>query len=201
LCLDAIGRAALTWSLMDLSSFPERLITAEELPRHPELEPCELVKGEIVRLGYAKVPHARLSAEIGTLLWEYANKSGLGKVAMGMVGILTQRNPDTVRAADLLFISHERWARQNPQRFLDVPPELVVEILSPDDRYGEVMEKLEEYLALGVDLVWIVDPEHRCVLAYRGSLFDVERFEEGDVLADEEILPGFSLPVADIFRE
>jgi Uma2 family endonuclease len=105
-----------------------------------------------------------------------------------------------VRAADLVFISRERYARRNPKGFLDVPPELVVEVLSPDDRYGDVMEKLREYLDLGVDLIWIVDPERRYVLAYR-TLHDVERFEEGDVLRDEEILPGFALPLAELFGE
>ena len=106
-----------------------------------------------------------------------------------------------MRAADILYISTERLAGRAPVGYLEVAPELVVEILSPDKRRGAVEEKLKDYFAVGVDLVWVVDPEERYVLAYRGSLFDVERFERGDVLADEEILPGFSLPVADIFRD
>jgi Uma2 family endonuclease len=53
---------------------------------------------------------------------------------------------------------------------------------------------------MGVDVVWIVDPKHRYVLAYR-SLMEVERFEEGGILMEEEILPGFALPVAEIFRD
>jgi Uma2 family endonuclease len=179
----------------------EALITAEELARLPDLGSCELVNGRIVHLSPTQPLHGLFEGRLGMQLALYAQSSGRGQVLFGEVGLWTRRGPDTVRGADLVFISHERWARRNPKGFLDVPPELVVEILSPDDRYGEVMEKLEEYLALGVDLVWIVDPERRCVLAYRGSLFEVERFEEGDTLMDEEILPGFSLPVAEIFRE
>lgn len=177
-------------------------MTAEELPRHPELEPCELVNGKVVRLSYAKPDHGRIAADIGTPLFRYSEESGRGKVAMGMVGIVTRRSPDTVRAADLLFISRERYVLCNPAGYLDVAPELVVEILSPeDDLWCYMMGKLADYFAAGVDRVWLVDPELRYVLAYRGSLFDVERFEEGDLLVDEAILPGFSLAVADLFRE
>lgn len=179
----------------------ENLITAEEFARFPDLGSCELVNGRIVHLSPARPIHGYYEGNVGIPLGNYARESGRGRVLFGETGLWTRRGPDTVRGADCVFISHERWARRNPQGFLDVPPELVVEILSPDDRRGEVMEKVEEYIALGIDLVWIVDPEHRCVLAYRGSLFDVERFEEGDVLVDEEVLPGFSLPVAELFRE
>jgi len=178
----------------------EALITAEEFAHLPDLGSCELVNGRIVHLSPAQPFHGLVEVRLSSRLFTYADSSGRGHVLGGEVGLWVRRDPDTVRGADLMFISHERWARRNPKGFLDVPPELVVEVLSPDDRYGGVMEKLEEYLALGVDLVWIVDPERRYVLAYR-SLLEVERFEEGDVLADEEILSGFSLPVAELFRE
>jgi Uma2 family endonuclease len=179
----------------------EALITAEELARLPDLGSCELVNGRIVHLSPAQPLHGYYEGTIGVPLANYAMASGRGRAIFGEAGLWTGRNPDTVRGADFVFISHERWARRNPKGFLDVAPELVVEILSPDDRRGEVMEKLQEYLAMGVDLVWLVDPEERYVLAYRGSLFEVERFGEGDTLADKEILPGFSLPVTEIFRE
>jgi Uma2 family endonuclease len=186
---------------MALLTKHEGLITAEEFLHWPDVGRCELVNGKIVHLTASRPLHALVEVRLGGRLLIYGEASGRGQPLGGEVGLWVRRGPDTVRGADLAFISHERWARRNPKSFLDVPPELVVEILSPDDRRGEAMEKLEEYLAMGVDLVWIVDPEFRCVLAYRGSLFEVERFEEGDVLMDEEILPGFSLPVAYLFRE
>jgi len=179
----------------------EGLITAEEFLHWPDEGRCELVKGKIVHLTASRPLHGLVEVRLSSRLFNYADSTGRGHVLGGEVGLWVRRCPDTVRGADLLFISRERWARRNPEGFLDVAPEIVIEILSPDDRRGEVHEKLEEYLDLGVDLVWIVDPEFRCVLAYRGSLFDVERFEEGDLLRDEEILPGFSLAVADLFRE
>ena len=178
----------------------ERLITAEELARLPAMGSCELVNGRIVPLSPAQPIHGYYEGKIGIPLGNYARASGRGVVLFGEVGIWTRRSPDTVRGADFVYVSHERWRRRNLAGFLDVPPELVGEVLSPDDRRGEVMEKLEEYLAMGVDVVWIVDPKHRYVLAYR-SLKEVERFEEGDILMEEEILPGFSLPVAEIFQD
>jgi len=183
---------------MALLSKHEGVISAEDFARFPDLGPCDLVNGKIVRLSAAKPLHGYLEIELGSALRSYAKESGRGRVLGGEVGLWVKRDPDTVRAADLALISHERWAHCNPKGYLDVPPELVVEILSPGDRRGEVMEKRDEYLAMGVDLVWIVDPERRYVLAYRSPL-EVERFEEGDLLTDEEILPGFSLPVSDLF--
>lgn len=178
----------------------EGLLTVEEFARLPDLGPCELVKGKIVHLTYARPTHGIVEVRLGTRLQIWTEETGKGLVIGGDAGLWVRHAPDTVRGADLIFISHERYARRDPKGILDVAPELVVEILSPDDRRGHVEEKLAEYLGMGVDLVWIVDPEFRYVLAYR-SQFDVERFEEGDVLADEEILPGFSLSVSDLFRD
>jgi Uma2 family endonuclease len=177
----------------------ERLITAEELARLPDMGSCELVNGRIVRLSPAKPSHGLLESRLGIPLGSWADRSGLGLVLFGEVGLWARRDPDTVRGADIVFISHDRYARRDPEGFLDIAPELVVEILSPGDRRGEVMEKLEDYFVMGVDVVWIVDPGHRYVLAYH-SLREIERFEEGDLLTDEEILPGFSLAVADLFQ-
>lgn len=178
----------------------ETLITAEELAHLPDLGPCELVNGKIVRLSPARPLHGIVELRLGAAMLAYADKSERGIVMSGEVGLVTRHNPDTVRGADLVFMSHGRYARRGSASFLEVPPELVVEVLSPDDRRGEVEEKLAEYLAMGVDLVWVVDPKSQYVLAYR-SMFEVERFEVGDLLADEEILPGFSVPVADLFRK
>jgi Uma2 family endonuclease len=184
-----------------LLSKHEGLITAEEFLHWPDEGRCELVRGKVIHLTASRPLHGLVVIRLGSWLFTYVDSSGRGHVLGGEVGLWVQRNPDTVRGADLMYISRERWDRRSPKGFLDIAPEFVIEILSPDDRRGEVMEKVEEYIALGIDLVWIVDPEHRCVLAYRGSLFDVERFEEGDLLVDEAILPGFSVSVADLFRE
>ena len=175
-------------------------ITGEELFRRPDLEPSELVLGRVVRVSPTSLEHGRIELRLGAALLAYAEASGRGKAGGGEVGIYVRRAPDTVRAADALFLSNERYARRGPSRYLDVAPELVAEILSPDDRWSEVMAKIGEYLAAGVLVVWVIDPTLRHVLAYR-SLTEVRRFAEGDALADPEVLPGFALPVADLLRE
>ncbi|HWM91247.1 MAG TPA: Uma2 family endonuclease [Thermoanaerobaculia bacterium] len=116
------------------------------------------------------------------------------------IAIYTRRDPDTVRGADVVFISHERYARRSFLTFLDVAPEIVVEILSPDNRPGEVAQNVHEYLSIGVDCVWVVDPRRRQVRVHRLPE-QVETLGIGDILRDEEILPGFSLLLSDLFRD
>lgn len=178
----------------------ERLMTGEELARRPELNPCELVNGRVVPMAPASFDHGELELELGARLRVYAKETGRGKVVTGEVGIYTRRNPDTVRGADVLFISHERYAKRGPSSFLDVVPELVVEVRSPEDRPGDVAWKIREYLEAGVDRVWYVDPRRRTVRVYRAPE-QVETLEIGDVLRDEEILPGFSLLLSELFRD
>jgi Uma2 family endonuclease len=177
----------------------EQLMTGEELARHPELDPCELVEGRVVPMSPAGPIHGSCEARIVAKLVLYADESGRGIAMAGETGIYTRHDPDTVRGADALFISQERYACRGPYTFLDVAPELVVEIQSPDDRPGEAMKKIREYLSAGVDRVWYVDPRLRQVRVYR-SPEQVETLGMGDILQDEEILPGFSLPLSELFR-
>lgn len=177
----------------------QRLMTGEELACRPDLDPCELVNGRVVPMAPAGHIHGAAESRLDVKLALYAEKTGSGRVLVGEVGIYTGRDPDTVRGADIVFISQDRYARRGPSVFLDVAPELVVEILSPEDRPGQVKQKIQEYLAVGVDRVWFVDPRRRSVLVYRSS-GQVETLEAGDILRDEEILPGFSLPLSELFQ-
>ena len=178
----------------------DRMMTGEELARRSDLNPCELVNGRVVPLAPAGHIHGEVESGLNLELALYARETGSGRVLVGEVGIYTGRDPDTVRGADIVFISHERHARRGPPVFLDIAPELVVEILSPDDRPGQVNDKVREYLAAGVDRIWFVNPRRRSILVYR-SAGPVEALEVGDTLRDEEILPGFELPLAELFQD
>ncbi|HEX3128560.1 MAG TPA: Uma2 family endonuclease [Thermoanaerobaculia bacterium] len=175
----------------------EPLMTGEELARRPDLH-CELVDGRVVPMPMTGHVHGTIEAKLGAKLVAYADRTGRGIAMTGEVGIYIRHDPDTVRGSDALFISHERYARRGPYTFLDVAPELVVEVYSPDDRPGEAMKKIREYLAIGVDRVWYVDPRRRQVRIYRAPE-QMETLGLSDVLQDEEILPGFSLPLAELF--
>jgi Uma2 family endonuclease len=181
-----------------LQKSEDSLMTGEELLHRPDLEPCELVNGRIVALSPTGRGHGTAEAKLTARLTTYAEATGGGEVMTGEVGIFIRRNPDTVRAADILFISNERLARCAPSGYLDVAPELVVEVFSPTDRWSEVMEKLGDYFSAGVDRVWVLVPNLRRILAYRSST-DFIQLDQGQILTDEELLPGFSVPVAELF--
>jgi len=177
-----------------------KLITGEELAVMGDVGPCELVEGRIVPMTPTGDEHGSYEGNFYTALRAFVQSHKLGKVRVGEVGIYIRRNPDTVRAADVLFISNERYAQKKSRGFLDVAPDLVVEILSPNDSWTEVTQKLREYFAIGVRLVWIVDPQTRNVYAYR-SLTDVREFTQDDDLPGDDVLPGFSVKVAQLFEE
>ena len=177
-----------------------RPVTGDELMRMPGLDPCELVAGRVVPMTPTNPTHGRIEANVAAALKHFVRSQNLGVVMAGEVGIFTARNPDTVRAADVLFLSHERDARRKPpQGFLDVAPELTVEILSPTDRPDQVRRKVGEYLAAGVCQVWLIDPASRTVQVHRDR-GEPQSLAPGAVLTGGDVLPGFELPVDDIFE-
>jgi len=185
---------------VELVSAETKLITGEELAAMGDIGPCELIEGRIVPMTPTGDEHGSYEGNFYTALRAFVQSHKLGKVRVGEVGIYIRRNPDTVRAADVLFISNERYARKTSSGYLDVAPDLVVEILSPNDSWTEVMQKLRDYFAIGVRLVWIADPQSCSVYAYR-SLTDVREFTEDNDLPGDDVLPGFSVRVAHLFEE
>ncbi len=186
---------------MALLQKPEdSLMTGEELLHRPDLNPCELVNGRVVPTMPTGDEPADVEAELGMSLRAYGRETGRGRAVGGEVGIYIRRNPDTVRAADIVFISKERDLWPRSKGYFEVAPELVVEVLSPDDRMSRVREKLRDYFSAGVQVVWVVDPTLRRVLVHR-SLTDVTVLNDRQTLTEEELLPGFSVPVSDLFPE
>ena len=160
----------------------------------------ELVRGEVRRMSPTGYLHGFVECNLGAALRTFVREKGLGRVLTGEVGIFTRRNPDTVRGVDVAYLSHERLSQLSSSSYLDVAPELVVEVLSPDDRWSDVTEKLSEYFSIGVDRVWVADPRKRQVHVYR-SPTSVEVVGEDDLLPGGDILPGLDLKVAEIFSE
>ena len=190
---------AITPSPVKISSdSPPSLITGEELAAMGDIGRTELVKGEIIHLMPTGHPHGFYEVNLATFLNVFVRTHKLGRVLGGEVGIYTHRQPDTVRGADVAFISHERLAQVQSKSFLDVCPELIVEVMSPDDAWSEVNEKLEEYFAVGAQLIWVVDPRRQRLHIYR-SLTDLEILTAQDTLTGGEVLPGFQVPVAELF--
>ena len=178
----------------------KRAITAEELLTLGDIGRTELVRGRIIHLMPTGHPHGYIEVLISALLYNFVKLHKLGRVLGGEIGIFTRRDPDSVRAADAAFISTERYAQVQSTSFLDVCPELLVEILSPDDTWSHMHEKLAEYFSVDARLIWVIDPRLEQVHAYR-SLDDVTRLTRQDQLGGGDVLPGFQVSIDELFED
>jgi Uma2 family endonuclease len=115
------------------------------------------------------------------------------------VGFKLASNPDTVRGPDIAVIRRDRVPSPTPRGFVTGPPDLAVEVLSPGDRPGDVQQKVAEYLARGVSLVVVIDPEASTVSVSRGSTAPVV-LSDDDILDLGEVVPGFRCSVREIFE-
>lgn len=175
-------------------------VTAEELLELPDDGQCyELIKGELRVMTPAGFEHGDIALEIGARLKRYAQQHHLGRVVGAETGFRLSRAPDTVRAPDAAYVSAARLPpREERQQFLDVAPDLAVEVVSPSDRAIAVTEKALAWLAAGTSVVWVVYPPQRLVAVYAsdGSVTHVGHDGELD---GGDVLPGLRVPVADLF--
>ena len=165
-----------------------------------DIGPCELMDGRLVLMSPVGGKHGFVEFKLGRKLGNFVEEKKLGWIVGGEAGIYIRRNPDRIRGADIAFISKQRLPNQPTEGFLEVVPELVVEVISPNDSWEDVRRKLEDYFSIGVQRVWVVEPENRAVLVYR-SITEMQRLGEGDTLVGEGVLEGFTLPVASLFEE
>lgn len=147
------------------------LLTAEEFAQRQDPGfPEELVRGRIVPMPMPKPRHGEICSRTVRLLGNCAEERDLGRVLSNDTGVITERGPDTVRGADVSFYSYARVPKGPlPDRYLDVPPELVVEALSPYDRWPKVLAKVAEYLEAGTTFVVVLDDQRRLAHLYRAD--------------------------------
>ncbi len=175
------------------------LVTAEELEKFPDDDyRYELVEGRVIRMSPTGTVHGWLVMNLGSKLTQYTNARRLGLV-LTEVGFRLSSSPDTVRAPDLSLIRRERLPEGAlPRGFWHGPPDLAVEVLSPDDRPSDIRTKVAEYLTYGVPLVVVIDPDDRSVITHRPSAPPIT-LGAADVLDLDEVVQGFRCPVQDIF--
>jgi Uma2 family endonuclease len=183
-----------------MSSTTTRLMTAEELLVMPDDGfRYELVKGELKRMPPTGIEHGRVTMQLAAPLYTHVKLNNLGQVYAAETGFKLASDPDTVRAPDIGFIRAERiQATGIVEDYGEGAPDLTVEVLSPGNTKREMAEKIEEYFAAGARLVWIVSPKLKTVTVYR-SLTDIVTLTEKDTLDGGEVVPGFEIPVAEIF--
>src|SRR5436190_21493813 len=134
-------------------------MTAEDLlqPRVPKH--AELVRGVLVVREPPGIRHGDITVRLASALMMHVLAHHLGRVVAGDAGFKLQSDPDTVRGADIAFISWDRMPQQSPVGFPPLGPDLVVEVLSPGDRPGEPLAKIADWLSAGTRLVWVIDAE------------------------------------------
>ncbi len=177
----------------------ERLISAEELFQTPNLGRCELVRGELIMMTPAGFKHGLIVINLSSVLDNFVKSHRLGRITGAETGFIIRRDPDTVRAPDVAFISADRLPAEIPQGYFDGPPDLALEVLSPNDRASEVQGKICDWLETGCRAVWIVDPKTKSVTIYK-STHDIVFLTTADTLTDAQLLPGFSVAVSEIFE-
>ena len=176
------------------------LFTAEELFHFPDTRRrLELVKGDLFEMPPPGARHGSVAMVVGSLLMAYVQANQLGKVFAAETGFILRRNPDTVRAPDASFVATE-WlpAGELPVGYLELAPDLAVEVVSPSDRDREVLEKVEDWLRAGTRLVWVIYPANRSATVYR-ALGDSEQLSEDGSLDGGDVLPGFACILGDLF--
>lgn len=158
----------------------------------------ELIRGEVTEMAPAGERHGWTTGKLHALLGGFILLKKLGRFYSAETGFLIERNPDTVRAPDFAFVRTERVQDLAPGNFIPFAPDLVVEILSEHDRPGEVQEKIAQWLRSGASLVWLIDPDLQEVSVHR--LGKKPRIlKDADALTGEKVVPGFSIPVAELW--
>jgi Uma2 family endonuclease len=178
----------------------ETLLTAEEFGSMPDDgRRTELVRGRIVELPPPKRRHAKALQRISQFLGNFVDAHDLGHVLSGDGGIITERNPDTVRGADVAYFSFGRLPRGDvSDDYAVIPPELVFEIRSTSDRWREIEEKVAEYHLAGVRVVCVLDSEPKMAHLYYPSQPKLTLGPDEE-LTFPELLPGFRVLVRSLF--
>lgn len=160
----------------------------------------DLVRGILNTMSPAGGRHGRLACRIALLLGNHVDANRLGVVLAAETGFLLSTNPDTVLAPDVAFVEQSRYLSvEDEAGYLPLAPDLVVEVLSPNDRFFRVESKALAWLASGCKLVLLVDPESETVHAYR-SRSSIQIFQSQESVDCSDAVVGWSFDVKDIFR-
>ncbi len=160
----------------------------------------ELVQGELKEMAPAGHQHGHVAHEIALSLGLHVKANKLGGVYAAETGFKLTEDPDTVRAPDVAFVAASRLENLPDTGYFPGPPDLAVEIVSPNDRFSEVEEKVEMWLFYGVRMVVTINPQTRTATVYR-SLDNIRMVRDEGRLEGADVIPGWVLPLAEIFEE
>jgi Uma2 family endonuclease len=177
-----------------------KLHTAADLWAMDSETPFELIEGELREVSPSEGPSSEIALTFVEVLRPFLRAHRLGRLSSEATGYIVSRDPDTVLAPDVGFVRLELVADGFPRgTFVPFPPDLVIEVMSPSNRVIEMERKAALYLRGGTRLIWVVRPQTRTVTVY--SPGGTQLLEIGDTLGGGDVLPGFAMPVADVFKD
>ena len=180
------------------------LVSADDLPAlssrlAAEGRRTELVRGDLVVMAPAGARHGYVAHRLSLFIGNHVLDRDLGRVFAAETGFLLRRDPDTVRAPDVAFVAADRLGEGDPPSgFLQMAPDLAVEVVSPSDSPAAVRAKVQDWLEAGTRLVWVVYPDSRSVTVHRPPRRP-EELSETDMLSGSPALPEFAVAVRDLF--
>jgi len=177
-----------------------RITTATQLLCLPRGEfRHELIEGELRTMSPAGAEHGAIAQNLSWRLAKHVQENVLGQIFTAETGFLIEREPDTVRAPDVAFVSNEQLNRYGmTSSYYPEAPVLAVEVVSPEDTAEAIDSKIRSWLAAGTKLAWVIYPKGRTVTVYR-SLNDIQVLSEQGFLSGESVVPEFSCAIADLF--
>ena len=177
-----------------------KLMTAEELLNMPkDGYRYELVRGVLKKMAPVGQTGGFYELRIGSRLAIHVDANRLGKAYGANTGFLLERNPDYVLAPDAAFVRQERvGAVTEASGYFSGAPDFVAEVISPSDRYTDVYDKVEEWLNAGTRMVLVVNPRNRTVSVHTPE--SVATLSEDETLDGGDVVPGWRLPIADLFE-
>jgi Uma2 family endonuclease len=183
-----------------MATTAEALMTAAEYAQMPDLGyPSELVRGRVIPLNLPASRHGQICGKTVRILGRFLDADDIGHLVGNDAGVVTERDPDTVRGGDVSFYSYTRVPRGPfPPGYLRVSPDAIFEVRSPSDRWSAILIKVGEYLAANVTVVCVLDDVTESAHVYRDGKA-AQIFGPDDELTLPEVLPGFKVKVKEFF--
>ncbi|HTN01964.1 MAG TPA: Uma2 family endonuclease [Planctomycetaceae bacterium] len=181
-------------------TFTPQPMTAEEFARLDIDVLVELVRGYVVEQGWPSTIHGIVCCHVAFEIESWVRRVRASGLTSLRTGIITERNPDSVRGPDVFFITRERMESAGGlEGFLEIGPELAVEVKSPSESWKDLQAKINEYFTAGVQEIWVLEPEVRLLSVYRVD-------ERPRTLSPEDsltspLLPEFVANVTEFFRD